>query len=294
MKDVYVLGLDAAATTFALQLKKHAVVHVVADAADDLRSFAGAATLPHDNADEQRDIEALLVPADSELVFHRARVVSAMGFVRDVHVRPARALDLSHARRVLVVGFSGWREWSAELVTKGLVAAGIAAEPLVVQRFGAAADASWHGMRARMTDVHFRGEIVDALKPALKDDALVLMPPLLGETSTGLPMQRALGNECGVDPGRFGEAIATAPSLFGEGHAERIARALGATAPRSDLGAVMKTADVHVFTTRAKAWLSERATHKVHDHTNSGAKTIGDKWAAGFRAAREVEAQWAR
>jgi hypothetical protein len=184
-------------------------------------------------------------------------------------------------------------------VASGLGAAGVDAEPVLVQLFGSAPDASFSAMRARLTDVHFRGEIADALKPKLGDDALVLFPPILGETSTGLPMTQAFANECGVLADRFGEAIATAPALFGEAHKERICRVLSVRGPAPDLGGELGAADVHVFTSRAKRWLSERASHKVTFHgaareRSLGRMSIGQAWTAGYRAARALEQRWQR
>ena len=295
-KRLFVLGLDARATTFALRLRDRAELTLVADAADELVAFGGATTFR--DAADVANVAALLAPLDDALVFGRARVVTALGVVRDVDVRPARALAFPGPKRVLCVGFAGWREWSAARVADGLRSAGVPAEAVNVQLFGAAPDASWPQMRERLMDTAFRGELVDALKPKLDGRALVLMPPLLGETTTGLSMTQALGNECGIDPARVGEAIATAPALFGERHAERVARALMARSPISELADALKDGDVHVFTTRAKGWLSARASSKVTFHGAAidrrlARLSFADAWVAGLRDAEAVERSWA-
>ncbi len=287
---IHVLGVDARAVAFALTLRQKAEVTVIADAADDLASFNGATTFDATDA-ERTALQALIAVADPSLVFASARVVTSLGIVRHVHVRPAASLELSHVKKVLCVGFLGWREWSAQVVADGLQKSGIAAEVLNVQLHGVSPDASWHQMRVRLQDVTFRDDIVRALKARL-DEAHVLMPPMLGVSSTGLPIARALGNELGVAPSRFGEAVATAPTLFGEAHRVRVLEALGAREPSSALSAELAHSRVFVFTSRAKAWLTERALEKVTCHLQR--QPVGAGWLAGHRDALAWESQWVR
>ncbi len=287
---VHVLGVDARAVAFALKLRQKAEVTVVADAADDLSSFNGATSIDA-TEHERAELQALLTAVDPSLVFAPARVVTSLGIVKEVRVRPVAALDLSQVKNAICVGFHGWREWSAHVVADGLQKSGVKTEVLNVQLHGASPDASWHQMRVRLQDVTFRDALVRALKPRL-GDAQVLMPPLLGVSSTGLPMAQALGNELGVEPSRFGEAVATAPSLFGEGHRTAVLEALRARAPSSALGAELAQSRVYVFTSRARAWLSERALDKVTCHL--ARQSVGAGWLSGYRDAVAVESQWPR
>jgi hypothetical protein len=202
---------EAAAMAWALQ-KRGIDVALVEDGGDLLAGFGGATRV-------ETDVSALLADVDPALVTGEALVASALGVVRAVNVAHRALLRLQKGERVHVVGFLGWREWSAGLIAEGLEAAGVPATVVNAQLFGASADASFSQLARRMTDVQFRAAVATGLEGAKR----VLLPPILGTTTTGVPVQEAFGIELGAV---VGMAVATTPSPIGEAHLDNVRRAL--------------------------------------------------------------------
>lgn len=229
MNQIHLLGLSSANLLLLSLLQRRGnQVQLWVDRGEDLAQIGGVTA--HDLSEpEQASLREASLGDGMDFELGARTVVSTLGAVRQVNASLPGILSLQVQVPVAVLGFRGWREWSASAVTSGLAASAFNARVVEVQLHGAPLNASLHQMAAQLSDAVFREQIVAALKRELAPTEALLLPPVLSRLrqQKDSSVRALLAAELQRDISSIGEAVGSVPSLTGERYLEQTLRALG-------------------------------------------------------------------